>query len=123
MFRGISKLSARSSGFLPRIVVMVWLFVVAALMGQGWAAMAVELGIDGTRFSLDGKPEFLLGISYYGGLGAPKEFIERDLDDLRRYGFNWLRVWATWNFTGNDVSAVDGEGKPREPFMGQLEWP
>lgn len=115
-------LPALSAAWHPRVVAAAWFLVVAALIGQGWAAMAVELGINATRFTLDGKPEFLLGISYYGGLGAPKEFIERDLDDMRRYGFNWLRVWATWNFNGNDVSAVDGEGKPREPFLGQLQW-
>jgi hypothetical protein len=48
----------------------------------------VDLGIDGDRLTLDGKPEFLLGISYYGSLGASRKFIERDLDDMRRHGFN-----------------------------------
>ena len=99
-----------------------YLLVVIVLMGHCWKAIAVELGTDDSRFTLDGKPEFLLGISYYGALGASKEFIERDLNDMQRYGINWLRVWATWNFKGNDVSAVDREGKPREPFLGQLQW-
>lgn len=118
----IVLLPAQSSAWLPRVVAVVWLLVVAALIGLGWEATAVEFGIDDTRFTLDGKPAFLLGISYYGALGAPREFIERDLDDLQRYGFNWLRVWATWNFNGNDVSAVDREGNPREPFVNQLHW-
>ncbi len=118
----IDFLPALPVAWLSRVIAAAWLIVIAVFIGQGWEAMAVELGIDGTRFTLDGKPAFLLGISYYGGLGAPKEFIERDLDDLERYGFNWLRVWATWNFTGNDESAVDGEGNPQEPFMGQLQW-
>ncbi len=83
---------------------------------------AAVLGIDGTRFTLNGKPTFLLGISYYGGLGASEDFIRRDLDDVQRYGFNWLRVWATWNAFDNDVSAVDAQGRPREPFLGRLEW-
>jgi hypothetical protein len=121
MFGGIRKLPALLSVLLLRVVVMVSWLVVAVLIGQCWTAMAVELGINDTRFALDGRPEFLLGISYYGALGAPKEFIDRDLDDLQRYGFNWLRVWATWNFIGNDVSAIDGEGNPREPFMGRLQ--
>ena len=38
-------------------------------------------GVEGTRFTLGGHPTFLLGISYYGGLGAPERFVERDLDD------------------------------------------
>ncbi|MGA2259647.1 MAG: hypothetical protein ABSG53_33645 [Thermoguttaceae bacterium] len=56
------------------------------------------------------------------GLGAPEEFVRRDLADLHRYGFNWLRVWATWESFGNDVSAVDLQGRPREPFLGKLKW-
>src|SRR4051794_31492161 len=61
------------------------------------------LGIQGTRFTLDGEPTFLLGISYYAALGAPEEFIRRDLDDLQRHGFNWLRVFATWGAFGQDI--------------------
>jgi hypothetical protein len=45
------------------------------------------LEIDGTQFTLNGKPGFLLGISYYGALGAPEDFIRRDLDDLQRSRF------------------------------------
>lgn len=82
---------------------------------------ATELAVDGTRFTIDGKPAFLLGISYYGALGAPQEFIERDLDDMQKLGINWIRVWATWAAFDNDVTAVDSDGKPREAFMSRLE--
>lgn len=85
-------------------------------------SFATELGVKGTQFTINGKLTFLLGISYYGALGAPKEFILRDLDDIQRYGFNWLRVWATWSAFGKDVSAVDAEGNPREPFLSKLCW-
>jgi hypothetical protein len=81
-----------------------------------------SLGIDGTRFTLNGQPTFLLGISYYGGLGAAEDFIRRDLDDLQRLGFNWLRVWATWGAFDHDVSAVDATGRAREPFLAKLQW-
>jgi len=54
-------------------------------------AAAPVLGIDGTAFTLNGKKTFLLGASYYGALGAPDDFIARDLDDLRTLGFNWIR--------------------------------
>ena len=80
------------------------------------------LGIDGTRFTLNGKPTFLLGLSYYAGLGASEDFIRRDLDDAKRHGFNWLRVWATSALSGVDVSAVGPDGKAREPFLGKLQW-
>jgi hypothetical protein len=96
------------------------------LMLLSWSSRALAgetvLGIEGTRFTLKGKPAFLLGISYYGGLGASQDFVRRDLDDLQRYGFNWLRVWATWGMADQDVSAVDAQGHPREPFLGRLQW-
>jgi len=79
------------------------------------------LTIEETRFTLNGKPTFLLGFSYYGGLGASEEFIRGDLDDFQRRGFHWLRVWVTWGSFGNDVSAVDAMGQPREPFLSRLK--
>jgi hypothetical protein len=85
-------------------------------------ASATSLTVEGTRFVVNGKPCFLLGISYYGGLGASEDSIRKDLDDAQRYGFNWLRLWATWAGFGNDVSAVGTNGGPREPFLGKLKW-
>lgn len=86
------------------------------------SAHAVELGAAESRFTLDGRPVFLLGASYYGALSAPEQFIQKDLDDLQRHGFNWIRVWATWVAFTNDVSAVDHEGHEREPFSSKLKW-
>jgi hypothetical protein len=83
-------------------------------------AVALTLGIDGTSFTLDGKKQFLLGASYYGALGAPAQFVDSDLDDLKRLGFNWIRVWATWNAFENDVSAVSTDGSAREPYLSRL---
>src|SRR6185436_4755764 len=31
-------------------------------------------------------------------------------------------VWATWSSFSNDVSAVDAEGKAREPYLRKLKW-
>jgi hypothetical protein len=81
---------------------------------------ATELGIQGAQFTLNGKPTFLLGISYYGGLGASKETRRRDLDEIKRNGFNWIRVWATWAAFGEDVSAVTGDGLPRDEYLRRL---
>jgi len=50
------------------------------------------LGIEGARFTLNGRPTFLLGFSYYGALGAQEEFIRNDLDEFQRGGSNWLSV-------------------------------
>jgi hypothetical protein len=64
------------------------------LAGDG-AGPVTRLGTDGTRFTVNGRPAFLLGVSYYGALGAPDETVRRDLADLKKQGFNWVRVWAT----------------------------
>jgi CubicO group peptidase (beta-lactamase class C family) len=69
------------------------------------------LGVRNTRFTLNRKPVFLYGISYYGALAAPEDFIRLDLDDMQRYGFNWIRLWANWRGFGADAAAVDGEGR------------
>jgi hypothetical protein len=82
--------------------------------------MATRLGVRGTQFTHDGRPLFLLGISYYGGLGAAEAVRDRDLEEMRRHGFHWLRVWSTWSAFDRNVSAVDGEGRPHEPFLGRL---
>lgn len=78
------------------------------------------LAIDGSRFTINGRATFLLGISDYGVLGATDEQIRHDLDDMQNHGFNWLRLWANWAAFENDVSAVDVEGKPREVFLKKL---
>ena len=105
-------------GVLGRELCLAALF--AGLAASIPAVHAAALALDGTRFTLDGKPVFLLGFSYYGALGAPEDFIRRDLDDFAALGFNWLRVWATWDAFDHNVSAVDTNGGPREPFLGKL---
>lgn len=84
-------------------------------------ASQTTLGIAEGRFLVNGQPTFLLGASYYGGLGAPPEFVRQDFDDLVAAGFNWVRVWATWTFFDHDVSAVDSTGGPREPYLSALK--
>ncbi|HEU0038264.1 MAG TPA: serine hydrolase, partial [Verrucomicrobiae bacterium] len=69
------------------------------------------LAVEGSRFTLNGKPVFLYGMSYYGALAAKDEFIRLDLDDMQQHGFNWIRVWANWTGFGADAAAVDGEGR------------
>ena len=87
-----------------------------------FAGSKTVLGIDGPQFTVNGKPTFLLGVSYYGALGASDETIRSDLSAMKRRGINWIRVWATWAAFGNDVSAVDAEGNPRPSQVKRLEW-
>lgn len=98
-----------------------WAWMTGWWLWGSAALAATELGIQGSQFTLNGKPTFLLGCSYYGALGASEEAIRQDLDEMQRYGFNWIRVWATWAAFGNDVSAVDAQGRPKEPFLGKLQ--
>ena len=74
---------------------LVWLSCNAAAEANAFLSPASEptvLGIDGARFTINGTPTFLLGISYYGALSAPEDSVRRDLDDLERHQFNWLRI-------------------------------
>jgi hypothetical protein len=88
-----------------------------AILNQG---IKTKLGIKGTGFTINGETVFLCGISYYGGLGTPGNFIIRDLEDIKNFGFNWIRVWATWKTFSADVSAVDHDGNIAEPYMSKL---
>lgn len=97
------------------------LLIGMALLSSELSARGATLGVEGSRMTIDGKPTFMLGFSYYGALGAPEEFVRRDLDDAQRYGFNWLRVWVTWESFGRDVSAVDAAGRPRQLYMDKLK--
>lgn len=87
-----------------------------------YPAGMTTLGIapDQTQLLIDGHPTFLLGASYYGGLGASAAFIAQDLDDLQSLGFNWLRVWATWGAFDHNVSAIGPDGAAREPYYTRL---
>ena len=98
------------------------IFLLVLLTASAVARAGTELGIEDKQFTINGKPTFLLGISYYGALGASKDFILKDLNDMQKYGFNWFRVWATWGAFDNEVSAVDPQGNPREPYLGKLKW-
>ena len=99
-----------------------WAIVVCVLTCFVTGSSGIELGIEADKCTIDGKPTFLLGISYYGALGAPQDFVLKDLDDMQRSGFNWIRVWATWSAFGNDVSAVNTEGAVRQPYFDRLRW-
>ena len=97
--------------------------VVAMLLLAAFSVVAsTEVGTDETQFTVNGKPTFLLGISYYGALGASKEFILRDLDDMQRHGFNWFRMWSTWAAFENNVSAVGIGGGARAEYIEKLQW-
>jgi hypothetical protein len=80
----------RWKSLLPTVVLAVFFSGITATRGATVFAAGDQptvLGIEGTQFTLNGKPTFLLGISYYGALDASQDWIRRDLDDMERYGF------------------------------------
>lgn len=113
--------SSRTASVVPTPVIDKPVAPPTVTSGDSPAESRTVLGIQGTRFTLNGKPTFLLGVSYYGGLGAPDDFLRRDLDDFQRHGFNWIRVWVTCNLFDQDISVADATGRPRGPFLGKLK--
>jgi hypothetical protein len=124
--RAVGPAGGARPGRGGRASVRTAILVLAVVFAGRPAATAAEpdtvLGITGTSFTLNGKKTFIVGISYYAGLGATDDRIRADLDSFREAGFNWLRVWVTWAGFGNDVSAVGADGRPREPYLKTLRF-
>ncbi|HTL17929.1 MAG TPA: hypothetical protein VL793_11875, partial [Patescibacteria group bacterium] len=88
-----------SASFFPELLHGIAIVLpVCACLGS------TQLEIRDASFTVNGKRTFMLGFSYYSGLGAPDDSVHKDLDEAQRLGFNWLRLWATWNAFGYDVS-------------------
>src|SRR5437660_6297498 len=65
----------------PPLIVLFSLFLHQSL--------AVEFAITGSQFTLNGKPTFLYGTSYYAGLGASEELVSAR---SRRHPTVWLQL-------------------------------
>ncbi len=112
---------------LPVIALILTVFFGICLsfdvsQAQSFAANKTKLGIDRTSFTINNKRTFLYGISYYGALGAPESFIQKDLADIKKNRFNWIRIWSNWPGAGGDISAVDDNGNPVDTYMNKLKW-
>lgn len=89
---------------------------------QSLDASTLGISKDGSHFTIDGREKFLLGMSYYGAMTIDSPgFITADLDDMRKDGFNWIRVWAFWDPGGMNVSVMSRDGALREPYMTKLK--
>ncbi len=65
--------------------------------------VSTRLAIQGDRFSLNGTPTFLLGVSYFDA----RFWRESDLDALAQRGYTLIRIWLDWE----DQSFFDGRGQ------------
>ncbi|MGB2861917.1 MAG: hypothetical protein WBC05_01200 [Sedimentisphaerales bacterium] len=55
-----------------------WAIILYVLFCFTGGASGIELGIETDKFTIDGKPIFLFGISYYGALGASREYVMKE---------------------------------------------
>jgi hypothetical protein len=51
------------------------------------------LGTQGASFTINGRPQFLIGISAFDAIGHMKD---AELDKLHQRGFRLIRVWGYW---------------------------
>lgn len=76
--------------------VLALLCAIAPLLAPPAAAQA--LSVQGDRFAVDGKPRFLLFVSYFDGLHRPTaDLIDRDLQALEDKGVDGVRVFPDWH--------------------------
>ncbi len=103
----------------------VCLFSVFCLVFAGNTLLMAEshtvLGVDEARFTVNGQPTFLLGMSYYGALGVGPEVWKSDLEEIKKRGFNWVRIWANWNAFGQEAFAVDADGNAYDAGLKRLQ--
>jgi Cellulase (glycosyl hydrolase family 5) len=60
------------------------------------AASGATLTVSSQTLQVDGRPVFVVGVSLFDALGptAPRD---QDLDALKTWGVNLVRVWAHWH--------------------------
>ena len=80
----------RKCSYVAALFFLTLLGVIGPLQKAWSTAAAISgpvrettLSILDTHFTVNGKPTFLLGFSYYGALGAAPEFVHKDLDDFQ----------------------------------------
>ena len=104
----------------------VFTLAIAALV---WAAAAgaQTLGVDGDRFTVDGRPRFLLFVSYFDGMrrananrGAGD--VDTDFAYLKRAGYDGVRLMVNWQYpcgggpTDDEQKLFSGDGRINEPM-------
>ena len=100
---------------------LVGMLPLAPVLGQADAPEGSQtMGIRGDSFTLNGRPTFLLGFSL-SRVGTPEEFIRRDSRTFSGTDSIGCEFGPRGAF-GTNVSAVDAQGKPREPFLPKLQW-
>jgi hypothetical protein len=55
-----------------------------------------RLAVDGSRFTIDGTPRFLVLVSYFDALRASDAVLDADFAWLRRHGIDGVRIFPNW---------------------------
>jgi hypothetical protein len=114
----------------------VWVLGLSVLMTAGPTPAAPPraqppvLGVDGSRFTVDGTPRFLLVVSYFDALRASDATLEADFDWLRRHGIDGVRIFPNWwrceavrqcgGHAGDDTLMSAPGGALRPAVLGRL---
>ena len=92
----------------PRFARLLILLALGAFASE---ARAQKLTVQGDRFAIDGTPQFLVFMSFFGAMGAPN--IAQDLHFLKSAGFDGVRIWPNLD-TGPQLMNGDGSLRPDE---------
>ncbi|MEO5820813.1 MAG: hypothetical protein ABIT71_09925 [Vicinamibacteraceae bacterium] len=93
-------------------------------------AAAPVLGTAGGAFTVDGRPRFLLLVSYFDALRAPDATLDADFAYLRRHGLDGVRIFPNWwrcaaerqcgGHPGDDTLFEAGTGRIRPERLERL---
>jgi hypothetical protein len=89
---------------------------------------AQTLGIDGARFTIDGRPKFLLFVSYFDGLRRAAASngtgdVDTDFAYLRRVGFDGVRLMVNWQYPCGGGPADDQKLLAADGTINEAMWP
>ena len=89
---------------------------------------AQTLGIDGARFTIDGRPKFLLFVSYFDGLRRAaaadgKGDVDTDFAYLKRARFDGVRLLVNWHYTCGGGPEDDQKLLAADGTINEAMWP
>lgn len=88
-----------------RLCTSARLIILFAVFAAPATLRAQHLSVQGNRFAIDGNPQFLTFVSYFGAMSA--DDVTADLRFLRSKGFDGVRIWTNWR-TGLQLMKPDG---------------
>ena len=97
----IGNLIAFKSGMSDQLSQLFYSANQSRVAGEYQVRMAqtgVSLGVSGDKFTINGTPTFLLGVSFFDAINETAGNLDSDLQYLQNNHFNLIRVWADWQW-------------------------